>query len=68
MLLAGSLRAGAMVLESEPLARPNGGTVQHRLTGSRLEDSGVRQHWESSTDAGRTWTSAFDGLYRKASR
>jgi hypothetical protein len=27
---------------------------------------GVRQLWETSTDDGKTWTVAFDGIYRRA--
>ena len=29
-------------------------------------DGTVRQHWEISSDAGKSWTTAFDGLYRRA--
>jgi hypothetical protein len=28
-----------------------------------MEGGKVRQHWESSQDAGRTWKTVFDGLY-----
>ena len=28
-------------------------------------DGTVRQHWEQSKDGGKSWTTAFDGLYKK---
>jgi hypothetical protein len=34
-----------------------------RITWSREADGSVRQLWESSSDGGRTWTAAFDGIY-----
>lgn len=36
-----------------------------RLTFTLLESGDVRQLFESSTDGGKTWTSAFDGIYKK---
>ena len=36
-----------------------------RLTFTLNEDGSVRQLFESSTDEGKTWNSAFDGLYKK---
>jgi hypothetical protein len=59
--LSGGLRDGALVLESEPQDTPKGRVVQ-RITWSKV-DGGVRQLWESSSDGGKTWTVAFDGLY-----
>ncbi|MGQ0714684.1 MAG: hypothetical protein ACT4PJ_13265 [Gemmatimonadaceae bacterium] len=45
----------------------NGAKTHHRIrwappggTPARL-----RQLWESSTDDGKTWTVAFDGMYQK---
>lgn len=58
--LSGGLVNGAMVMES---AVPNG--PRHRITWSTQEGGAVRQFWESSQDNGKTWTAAFDGLYRK---
>lgn len=43
---------------------PDGKPAQQRLTFTRNADGSVRQLWESSGD-GKTWTVAFDGLYRK---
>ena len=62
--LKGGLQNGRMVLESGPVPRGNG-TVLQRITWSRETDGVVRQLWESSTDGGKVWTTAFDGRYVK---
>jgi len=62
--LYGGLVAGKMVLTGDtPL--PGGGRQLERITWTPNADGSVRQHWEQSADAGKTWTTAFDGLYRK---
>jgi len=38
-----------------------------RITWTPLPDGRVRQHWESTADNGRTWTTVFDGYYSKRS-
>jgi hypothetical protein len=35
------------------------------MTFSKLPGGDVRQHGESSTDAGKTWTTTFDLVYSK---
>lgn len=60
--LSGGLVGDEMVMTGvSPSA--GGGTQQQRITWSPRPDGSVRQHWESSRD-GRTWTTAFDGIYR----
>ena len=70
LLLEGGLRDGAMVLEGDRPARSEeagrGTTVRHRITWTPLPGGEVRQHWQTSRDGGRTWETAFDGLYRRA--
>lgn len=67
LLLDGGLRDGRMVLEAE---RPpvDGKTTRERITWTPNADGTVRQHWEQSTDGGKSWTTAFDGLYRRVTR
>jgi hypothetical protein len=65
LYLNGGLQDGAMVMQSAPVPRPAGGTVINRITWSRLPNGDVRQLWENSTDQGKTWTSAFDGVYSR---
>ncbi|MDH4259719.1 MAG: tetratricopeptide repeat protein [Gammaproteobacteria bacterium] len=37
----------------------------NRVTWTPLDDGRVRQHWESSSDGGATWSTAFDGYYSR---
>ena len=36
-----------------------------RTTWTPLEDGRVRQHWESTTDGGKSWSTVFDGYYSR---
>jgi len=60
--LAGTFANGKMVLASAPRKTDSGVDVQ-RITWSKNANGTVRQVWESSTDGGKTWTVAFDGIY-----
>jgi hypothetical protein len=61
--LYGEYRDRKMTLTGKtPAAR---GSVIQRITFFDNPDGTVRQLWESSTDDGKTWVVAFDGLYRK---
>ena len=68
LLLDGGLRDGAMEL-SGTTTGADGTKTLHRIrwTPHGGTPAAVRQLWESSTDDGKTWTVAFDGLYRKRS-
>ena len=61
--LDGGLDDESMVLEGS-LTGPRGESLQ-KITWTPQEDGSVRQHWTSSQDGGATWTTAFDGIYRK---
>lgn len=61
--LAGGMVNGQMVLSADHDV--NGKPTTERITWTPNADGSVRQHWEQSTDGGKTWTTAFDGLYRK---
>jgi hypothetical protein len=63
LALEGGLRGASMVLEGEQPG-PQGGKQTNRITWTPNADGTVRQLWEISTDAGKSWTTAFDGLYR----
>ena len=39
--------------------------LMYKLTFYHLADDHVRQHWEASTDEGKTWATSFDGHYWK---
>jgi hypothetical protein len=59
--LNGEFKDGAMRLFGE--APGPSGKLLHRITYTPLPEDRVRQHWEISSDQGKTWTTSFDGLY-----
>jgi hypothetical protein len=62
--LVGDFVDGRMVLEGETKATtPNGPPVKNRITWTPRPDGSVRQLWETSSDGGKSYTVAFDGLY-----
>lgn len=68
LLLDGGLVDGKMVLSGErPAATPDAAPQIHRITWTPVSKDEVRQHWEQSTDAGLTWTTLFDGTYKRKS-
>ena len=61
--LIGHLDGGAMVLEGDT---QQGSAVLHqKVMWIPLPDGRVRQYWRQTADSGRTWTTVFDGYYRK---
>ncbi|MDX2042323.1 MAG: hypothetical protein SF097_13800 [Acidobacteriota bacterium] len=61
--LYGEFKNGAMQLTGETFS--NGKKAIQRITWHPLEKDKVRQHWEQSQDDGKTWSTAFDGLYAR---
>lgn len=56
------------VLRYEGIVRTaNGGKILQKLSFTPLDDGQVHQHWDTSSDDGKTWTVAFDGYYKKRS-
>lgn len=65
--LEGAFGHGAMRLEGASVETgPPAVTTQQRIEWTLLPDGRVRQHWQASRDGGSTWTTVFDGRYRKA--
>jgi len=60
LYLQGGLKGSEMVLETD--SDPE--QIQ-RITWTPLPDGRVRQHWQSTTDGGKTWSTAFDGHYTR---
>lgn len=58
----GAFKDGAMRLTGMG-HNAEGKPVVHRMSYSPQTDGRVRQMWETSTDDGKTWAVAFDGLY-----
>ncbi len=66
LVIEGGLVDGKMILAGETVdPEKPGGKVDNRITWQPLPDGRVRQLWETTTDKGKTWTTAFDGYYAK---
>ena len=63
--LEGGIDGGNMVLLGSKNNAQTGKPQRQRITWTPARDGSVRQHWESSDDDGKTWTTAFDGVYRR---
>ena len=63
--MSGGLQGAAMVMTGD-YVRPDGKRVKARMRWQPLEQ-GLRQIWENSEDGGVTWTTVFDGVYKRAS-
>ena len=64
LLLSGGLTGGKMVMSGEAAtAKEPGKKLLHRLTWEKVGPARVHQLYESSSDGGKTWTVAFDGIY-----
>jgi hypothetical protein len=66
LYLDGGMKNGSMVLAGARTGRA-GKRVIDRITYTPRPDGSVRQWWQVSRDGGKTWTTSFDGIYRKTS-
>ncbi len=62
--LEGKFADNRMVLQGETRDSA-GGAVLNRITWEPSAPGKVRQLWETSSDGGATWATAFDGRYTK---
>ena len=62
--LEGELENGNMLLSGTTVDKEGKETL-HRVTWYDNPDGTVRQWWETSSDGGDTWETAFDGHYRQ---
>ena len=67
--LSGGMEEGSMVLQGvqDKADAKTGVTQRERITWTPNADGSVRQHWETSSDDGKSWKTSFDGLYRRPS-
>jgi hypothetical protein len=63
--LDGGWKDDRMVLVGQDAPSPGAPPTLQRISWQPLPDGRVRQLWEASKDAGRTWTTAFDGTYSR---
>jgi len=61
----GHFENGQMMVQTANLKQADGNYKIQKMTFSKLSDDKVRQHGESSTDAGKTWKTDFDLEYRR---
>lgn len=62
--LEGKFADGKMVLWTDaPNPNKAGALLRQQITWTKNADGSVRQLWETSEDAGKTWVTAFDGKY-----
>ncbi len=67
LMLAGGLVERSMVMSmTGPSPTDPKATVLQRITWTPASDRSVRQLWELSSDAGKSWTVLFDGRYVRA--
>jgi hypothetical protein len=62
--LVGGLVDGRMVMEQRSRDQKGASLVQ-RITWTPLAGGRIQQLWETSSDDGRTWKTAFDGYYSR---
>lgn len=62
--LDGGIEDGSMVLSGVG-KDAQGNDIINKITWTPHEDGAVQQTWVVSSDGGKTWTTAFDGMYRK---
>ncbi len=63
LLLVGGIKDGKMVLCDEFTGDPKQGINQ--ITWELMKNGNVKQTWNLSKDGGKTWTTLFDGEYKK---
>jgi hypothetical protein len=65
LYLEGGIVNGSMVLQGTRPGAADGKLQIQRISWTPNADGTVHQHWQQSDDDGETWTTAFDGLYRR---
>jgi len=64
--MTGGIRDGSMILEGPLQDLRTGRVTRLRGTWTSLPDGRVRQHFQESSDDGKTWQEWFDGYYRRS--
>jgi hypothetical protein len=64
LFIEGTYTNNKLIMENQD-KNADGTTTNNRITWFKNQDGTVRQYWEQSADKGKTWTVAFDGLYKK---
>ena len=59
----GEARDGGIFYTAETIDPASGDVTHHKFEFTQNEDGSVRQFWTTSTDAGETWATIWDGHY-----
>ncbi len=59
--LSGDWNGKSMVLRGKQ--KSGKGTNMHRISWTPVSKTEVHQHWETSSDSGKTWKTSFYGIY-----
>ena len=68
LLLDGKFDNGSMTLSDREMPGKPNALVINEIAWTPNPDGSVRQHWRTSNDGGKTWTTAFDGKYVRSNR
>jgi tetratricopeptide (TPR) repeat protein len=61
----GEARDGGIFYTAETIDPKDGGVTLHKFEFTKIAEDGVRQYWETSTDAGESWQTIWDGRYER---
>jgi len=61
----GEARDGGIFYTAETINPDDGSVTHHKFEFTVIEEDGVRQYWETSTDEGESWQSIWDGRYER---
>jgi hypothetical protein len=64
LILDGKFDGTSMTMSGTSVNQ-TGTPVLHRISWTPAPDKSVRQHWQSSPDNGKSWSTLFDGKYVK---
>jgi len=64
MHLSGEFKGDTLTLEGV-VHTAKGTRILQRLAFTKRDDGTVRQFWQQSQDEGKTWQTAFDGIYKR---
>ena len=61
----GEARDGGMFFTAQTVDPDDGSVTDHKFDFTQYDNGDVRQHWQTSTDGGKTWTTVWDGRYAR---
>jgi len=68
LVLEGGWKDGALTMSDATLPGKKDPKRVNEITWTPNADGSVRQHWRTSTDGGKSWSTVFDGRYVRSKR